>query len=206
MLGGTEEQELTAAEAEDAGYIAEADRPCRRGLGQGSGRPRPAGEPLLLRLHRHPQGPDAGDVRHLNPDTGKYEPFHLYSMRQAIEEGFILDVLANYTTYKTYWRIEKTVEDDPEYPAGQGAAGHRPLRHAPPSQPGPEGRNHRRALPRTHRAQDRRTWPRRWWLRLPAARCPLQAGDRRRTSPGEGLHRPGSAGRVLGDGYRRQAG
>ena len=42
-------------------------------------------------------------------------PFHLYSMRQAIEEGFILDVLANYTTYKTYFRIEKAITDDPEY-------------------------------------------------------------------------------------------
>ncbi len=52
--------------------------------------------------------------------TGKYEPFHLYSMRQAIEEGFILDVLANYTTYKTYWRIEKAIIDDPEYPTRQG--------------------------------------------------------------------------------------
>ena len=36
-------------------------------------------------------------------------------MRQAIEEGFILDVLANYTTYKTYFRIEKAITDDPEY-------------------------------------------------------------------------------------------
>ena len=36
-------------------------------------------------------------------------------MRQAIEEGFILDVLANYTTYKTYFRIEKAVAEDPEY-------------------------------------------------------------------------------------------
>src|SRR5205823_8692833 len=42
-------------------------------------------------------------------------PFHLYSMRQAIEEGFILDVLRNYTTYQTYWRIEKAVLDDPQY-------------------------------------------------------------------------------------------
>ncbi len=41
-------------------------------------------------------------------------PFHLYSMRQAIEEGFILDVLASYTTYKTYYRLIKSVEDDPE--------------------------------------------------------------------------------------------
>jgi type I restriction enzyme R subunit len=45
----------------------------------------------------------------------RYRPFHLYSMKQAIEEGFILDVLANYTTYKTYFRIEKAVPEDPEY-------------------------------------------------------------------------------------------
>jgi type I restriction enzyme R subunit len=48
------------------------------------------------------------------PD-GKFAPFHLYSMRQAIEEGFILDVLANYATYKAYWRLLKKVEDDPRY-------------------------------------------------------------------------------------------
>jgi type I restriction enzyme R subunit len=42
-------------------------------------------------------------------------PFHLYSMRQAIEEGFILDVLANYTTYNTYWKIEKAITDDPKH-------------------------------------------------------------------------------------------
>ena len=47
------------------------------------------------------------------PD-GKPEPFHLYSMRQAIEEGFILDVLRNYMTYKTYYKLSKAVEDDPE--------------------------------------------------------------------------------------------
>jgi len=46
---------------------------------------------------------------------GKFEPFHLYSMRQAIEEGFILDVLANYMTYTAYWRLLKKVEDDPRY-------------------------------------------------------------------------------------------
>ena len=48
------------------------------------------------------------------PD-GSFAPFHLYSMRQAIEEGFILDVLASYTTHKAYWRLLKTVEDDPHY-------------------------------------------------------------------------------------------
>ena len=46
---------------------------------------------------------------------GKFEPFHLYTMRQAIEEGFILDVLANYTTYTAYWRLLKRVEGDPRY-------------------------------------------------------------------------------------------
>jgi type I restriction enzyme R subunit len=44
---------------------------------------------------------------------GKYVPFHLYSMKQAIEEGFILDVLANYTTYQSYYEIEKSIEDNP---------------------------------------------------------------------------------------------
>jgi type I restriction enzyme R subunit len=44
---------------------------------------------------------------------GKPKPFHLYSMRQAIEEGFILDVLKNYTTYESYYRFNKTIEEDP---------------------------------------------------------------------------------------------
>jgi type I restriction enzyme, R subunit len=45
---------------------------------------------------------------------GLPRPFHLYSMRQAIEEGFILDVLQNYMTYKAYYASEKTIDDDPE--------------------------------------------------------------------------------------------
>jgi type I restriction enzyme R subunit len=48
------------------------------------------------------------------PDS-KPRPFSLYPMRQAIEEGFILDVLENYVTYKSYWRLLKTIEDDPQY-------------------------------------------------------------------------------------------
>ena len=47
-------------------------------------------------------------------DDGKPYPFSLYSMRQAIEEGFILDVLQHYTTYKTYYKLSKAIEDDPE--------------------------------------------------------------------------------------------
>ena len=46
--------------------------------------------------------------------NGKPEPFHLYSMKQAIEEGFILDVLKNYTTYKTYFKLSKEIEEDPK--------------------------------------------------------------------------------------------
>lgn len=46
---------------------------------------------------------------------GQFEPFSLYSMRQAIEEGFILDVLKNYTTFKTYFGLLKKIEDDPRY-------------------------------------------------------------------------------------------
>ncbi|MGI9060144.1 MAG: type I restriction endonuclease subunit R [Ktedonobacteraceae bacterium] len=45
----------------------------------------------------------------------KYEAFSLYTMRQAIEEHFILDVLENYTTYKTYWNLLKKIETDPHY-------------------------------------------------------------------------------------------
>lgn len=42
-------------------------------------------------------------------------PFHLYSMKQAIDEGFILDVLENYTCFETYFKLAKTIEDDPKY-------------------------------------------------------------------------------------------
>ncbi len=46
---------------------------------------------------------------------GKFKPFHLYSMKQAIEEGFILDVIANYTTYRSFYEIQKSIEDNPEF-------------------------------------------------------------------------------------------
>lgn len=52
------------------------------------------------------------------PDANP-RPYHVYSMRQAIEEGFILDVLKNYTTYQTYYRVGKTTADDPEYSTKQ---------------------------------------------------------------------------------------
>lgn len=50
-----------------------------------------------------------------DPSFGDFRPHHLYSMKQAIEEGFILDVLKNYLTYPTYFKLVKTVEEDPEF-------------------------------------------------------------------------------------------
>ncbi|MFW5804936.1 MAG: type I restriction enzyme subunit R domain-containing protein, partial [Bacteroidales bacterium] len=44
---------------------------------------------------------------------GSFKPFHLYSMKQAIEEGFILDVLSNYSTYKSYYEIQKSIQENP---------------------------------------------------------------------------------------------
>lgn len=44
---------------------------------------------------------------------GQREAFHVYSMKQAVEEGFILDVLQNYTTYETFYQINKEIEEDP---------------------------------------------------------------------------------------------
>ncbi|MBW4430312.1 MAG: DEAD/DEAH box helicase family protein [Pelatocladus maniniholoensis HA4357-MV3] len=55
------------------------------------------------------------------PD-GSFQPFSLYTMQQAIEEGFILDVLQNYTTYKTYFNLLKTVENDPRYDRSKAAS------------------------------------------------------------------------------------
>lgn len=52
---------------------------------------------------------------------GSFHPFHIYSMKQAIQEGFIMDVLQNYMTYHTYYKIAKTIPDNPEVPASRAA-------------------------------------------------------------------------------------
>jgi type I restriction enzyme, R subunit len=49
---------------------------------------------------------------HKSPETGDWEPFHTYGMRQAIEEGFILDVLRSYLTYQTYWRLKNAAVEE----------------------------------------------------------------------------------------------
>src|SRR5699024_4711417 len=56
-----------------------------------------------------------------NEQTGIPEAFHVYSMRQAIEEGFILDVLQNYTTYETFYQVEKSINEDPEVAKSKAA-------------------------------------------------------------------------------------
>lgn len=54
-------------------------------------------------------------------NDGSFHPFHIYSMHQAIEEGFILDVLQNYMTYKTCFKIAKNAPDNPEVPASSAS-------------------------------------------------------------------------------------
>ena len=117
VLGGTEEEELTAAEAEAAGFIAEAIDPVEEALAKVVGA---RGRQANLSFFGFTATPKARTLEmfgSLDPETRKFQPFHLYSMRQAIEEGFILDVLTNYVTYQTYWRIEKAIENDPTYEA-----------------------------------------------------------------------------------------
>ena len=56
------------------------------------------------------------------PDAnGEFHPFHIYSMHQAIEEGFILDVLQNYMTYKTCFKIANTTPENPEVPTSRAS-------------------------------------------------------------------------------------
>ena len=114
VLGGTEETELTAAEAEDSGYITEAIDPVEEALAKAVGA---RAKQTNLSFFAFTATPKARTLELFGTrgDDNKFRPFHLYSMRQAIEEGFILDVLKNYTTYHTYWRIEKAVLDDPQY-------------------------------------------------------------------------------------------
>jgi type I restriction enzyme R subunit len=88
---------LEAAESEEA--VRRGRRGGERGR-QAAGR-RAAEEPELLRLRGHPKHKTL-EVFGRNGEDGRPRPSHLYSMRQAIE-GFILDVLANCATYKTYY-------------------------------------------------------------------------------------------------------
>jgi type I restriction enzyme R subunit len=115
-LGSHEETELTAAEAEDRGFIVEAEDPVEAALAKAvAARGRQQDNLSFFAFTATPKARTLEMFGVWDPTAKHYDPFHLYSMRQAIEEGFILDVLANYTTYHTYWRIEKAIADDPAY-------------------------------------------------------------------------------------------
>jgi len=117
-LGAGEEQELTAAEAEDAGLLSVAIDPVEEALAKSVGARNGRQSNLsYFAFTATPKGRTLEMFGRFNSQTERHEPFHLYSMRQAIEEGFIMDVLANYTTYQTFWKIEKATEEDPEYDA-----------------------------------------------------------------------------------------
>lgn len=68
-----------------------------------------------LEMFGTPLAPDAeGNIQHV--------PFHVYSMKQAIEEGFIMDVLQNYTPYQSYYKVVRAIEEDPEFDKKQASA------------------------------------------------------------------------------------
>jgi type I restriction enzyme R subunit len=116
LSGRSEQERLALAEREDAAEEAElgdSQDLLARSL-EGRGRPE------NLSFFAFTATPKAKTLELFGTpvDTPKGRhpvAFHLYSMRQAIEEGFILDVLSNYTTYKTFFRIEKAITEDPEY-------------------------------------------------------------------------------------------
>ena len=123
-----------------------------------------------------------------DPETGDWEPFHTYAMRQAIDEGFILDVLRNYLTYQTYWRLRNAAVEEASRqvdPAqGQGKAG--PRRGTAPDVPGAAGADHRRSFPRARNGQAGRPREGDGGDPFPRARRAALPGDPR-------LHRTGAS-------------
>jgi type I restriction enzyme R subunit len=109
------EEQLAAAETADAGVSGEPADPVADALAAGAKARGKQRNISFFAFTATPKGRTLEQFGRRNPATDKHEASHLYTMRQAIEEGFILDVLANYVTYQTYWNIEKTVPDDPAY-------------------------------------------------------------------------------------------
>ena len=135
-------------------------------------------------------------------DDGKFEPFHRYSMRQAIEEGFILDVLENYTTYQAYWRLWKKIEDDPRYDKRKAENLLRSFVGTARTRHRREDRHLRGAFRRPGRERDRRT--REGHDRDPLApACGAHQARPRPLSGGEGPSLEG-AGRLLRDRERQR--
>ena len=129
---------------------------------------RAPGEPVVLRLHRDPEG-TARSSSSAPAETRRATMRRSISTRcsQAIEEGFILDVLKGYATYRSYWRIGSAAAEDPDVDKAKAAAQLARFVSAPPDEPRPEGRGDRRALPQSHAPEDR-------WAREGDGRHPLR--------------------------------
>ncbi len=112
LLGKSDDDDLTEDEAQDiVDVLAEQAAKAR-------------GQQKNLSLFAFTATPKAKtlEVFGVSSGDGNRRPTHLYSMRQAIEEGFILDVLANYTSYATYYRVANRSTDDPEVDVGRATA------------------------------------------------------------------------------------
>jgi len=117
-----EDAQLRAAEAADASVKDQSEDPVADALADAVRARSRQRNISFFAFTATPKGRTLEQFGRLSPATGQHEAFHLYSMRQAIEEGFILDVLASYVTYQTYWNIEKAVADDPAYDTSEAKA------------------------------------------------------------------------------------
>lgn len=118
----SEAEQLDAAEREDAGLTPEPVNPAEEALAKAAAARAKQPNLSFFAFTATPKGRTLELFGRLDPVAKRYEPFHLYPMRQAIEEGFILDVLETYVTYETYWNIGKAIEDDPAYDTSKAKA------------------------------------------------------------------------------------
>ncbi len=118
VLGATAEQQLEGAAAHDA--AAEVRDDAQEELATAVGA---RGRQTNLSFFAFTATPKAKTLELFGtPDVdGNYGPFHLYSMKQAIEEEFILDVLKGYATYGSYWKIASAAAQDPDVDKAKAA-------------------------------------------------------------------------------------
>ncbi len=119
VLGATAEQQLEAAESQEAG-VEVGDDPQDMLAATLAAR----GRQENLSFFAFTATPKARTLELFGTRgvDGNYAPFHLYSMRQAIEEEFILDVLKGYATYGSYWKIAAAAAEDPDVDKAKAAA------------------------------------------------------------------------------------
>ncbi|MCA1694544.1 MAG: DEAD/DEAH box helicase family protein, partial [Actinobacteria bacterium] len=119
VLGASAEQQLEAAEAQEAAGDAAGD-PQDELTAVLSAR----GRQDNLSFFAFTATPKARTLELFGTKRadGTYGPFHLYSMKQAIDEGFILDVLKGYATYGSYWKIAAAAAEDPDVDKAKAAA------------------------------------------------------------------------------------